>query len=70
VPYPDTNARFKLAMVVLVPGVLLTVCPARLLGRIASFAFGVGLWGRPLVLRAVRLFQRKTNWKVVLDPRK
>ncbi|ORY32602.1 hypothetical protein BCR39DRAFT_564238 [Naematelia encephala] len=70
-PYPDSYARFKIAGAFLVPPMfLITFTPAWVFGRVATFAFGVGMWGQPLLIKAAKKFvELVPDWQDKLDMR-
>ncbi|EIW70937.1 hypothetical protein TREMEDRAFT_73606 [Tremella mesenterica DSM 1558] len=54
-PYPDSYARFKIAGAFLVPPMfLLTYVPPWIFARSATFMFGVGMWGQPVLIWAAK----------------
>nr|ODN82538.1 hypothetical protein L203_05347 [Cryptococcus depauperatus CBS 7841] len=70
-PYPDSFARFKIATAFIVPpAFLLTFVPAWVFGRAATFMFGVGMWGQPLLIEGAHKFKELVpNWQEFLDIR-
>lgn len=71
-PYPKNQARYKLAGAIFIPILLATaVVPAHIWSQAASFAFGVGWFGQPLLIRAAKKFVEKVpDWQEKLDLRK
>ncbi|ODN79885.1 hypothetical protein, variant [Cryptococcus amylolentus CBS 6039] len=69
--YPENFARFKMAGAFLLPpGLLLTYIPAVYFGRAATFAFGVGMWAQPLLIKGVKKFvELVPDWEEKLDMR-
>ncbi|WVQ82424.1 hypothetical protein IAT38_004552 [Cryptococcus sp. DSM 104549] len=69
--YPDSYARFKIAGAFLIPpALLLTYVPAWVFGRSATFLFGVGMWGQPLLIKAAKKFvELVPDWQDLLDMR-
>ena len=50
---------------------ILTFVPADWFGRGVTFAFGVGMWGQPLLIKAAKKFiELVPNWQELLDMRK
>ncbi|OCF31032.1 hypothetical protein I316_07303 [Kwoniella heveanensis BCC8398] len=70
-PYPDSYARFKIAGAFVVPIMFLfTFVPPWIFARSATFFFGVGMWGQPLLIRAAEKFvELVPNWQELLDMR-
>lgn len=71
--YPDSYARFKIAgAFVIAPFFALHVVPAWMVARGATFAFGVGMWGQPLLIWAGKkgLEYLPENWPELVDIRK
>ncbi|GAA6004837.1 hypothetical protein JCM11491_002250 [Sporobolomyces phaffii] len=70
-PYPQYQAREKLAGAVFVPiAVLFAVVPIKWWSRIASFAFGFGFFAQPLIIRAAKfLVEKVPDWQEKLDLR-
>lgn len=69
--YPDYYARFKLASLLIGPAVALHYVPARVVCRSLTFAFGVGFWGHPWLVKAAKEFVRRVpDWRKYLDMRK
>ncbi|WVQ99136.1 hypothetical protein IAU59_006268 [Kwoniella sp. CBS 9459] len=70
-PYPDSYARFKMAGAFVVPIMfLLTFVPPWIFARSATFFFGVGMWGQPLLIQAgEKLIELVPNWQELLDMR-
>ncbi|KAK8864161.1 hypothetical protein IAR55_001407 [Kwoniella newhampshirensis] len=69
--YPDSYARFKIAGAFLVPAMFLfTFVPAWIFARSASFFFGVGMWGQPLLIKGAKKFvELVPDWQEKLDMR-
>lgn len=72
VPYPDALARFKIAGAFLIPPMLLLhFVPAWMFGRAATFGFGFGFFGQPLIKKGIKKFIKAVpNWQEYLDLRK
>ncbi|WVF71771.1 hypothetical protein IAT40_006579 [Kwoniella sp. CBS 6097] len=70
-PYPDSYARFKMAGAFVVPIMFLfTFVPPWIFARSATFFFGVGMWGQPLLIRGAEKFvELVPNWQELLDMR-
>ncbi|WVW83609.1 hypothetical protein I302_105630 [Kwoniella bestiolae CBS 10118] len=71
-PYPDSYARFKIAGAFLVPiAFLFTFIPPWVFARSATFFFGVGFWGQPLLIRAAKEAVKylPPNWQELIDIR-
>lgn len=71
-PYPKTHAREKLAGLVVVPLIVaFAVVPLDVWAQLGSFAFGVGLFGQPMLFGlARRLAHSYPNWPELVNPRK
>jgi len=70
--YPKNQARAKLAFALFLPILVVTaVVPARIFAHCGSFAFGVGFFAQPLLIRAAKAFVRAVpDWQEQLDLRK
>lgn len=69
--YPDQFARFKLALLLVVPALALHYVPARFFGRTVTFAFDAAFWGHEWLERGAReLIRLYPDWKQLVDPRK
>lgn len=71
--YPDSYSRFKIAgAFVVVPLFALHMVPAWMVARGSTFAFGVGMWGQPILIRASQkaLEYLPDNWQDLIDIRK
>lgn len=70
-PYPKNHAREKLAGAILLPIMLaFAVVPAHIWSQAASFAFGLGFFGQPLLIRAGKKFVEVVpDWQDKLDMR-
>jgi hypothetical protein len=71
-PYPRNWAQVKIAGLILLPTMFATaVIPAWVWMRGASFAFGFGFFGQPVIDKAIEVFVEKVpDWRVKLDIRK
>ncbi|WWC89593.1 uncharacterized protein L201_004518 [Kwoniella dendrophila CBS 6074] len=72
VPYPDSYARFKIAGAFLVPIMFLfTFVPPWIFARSATFFFGVGFWGQPLLIKGAKyaIQYLPPNWEELIDIR-
>ncbi|KAL7410308.1 hypothetical protein BDY24DRAFT_400112 [Mrakia frigida] len=69
--YPRNQARAKLAFALFLPILIVTaVVPARIFAHAGSFAFGVGFFAQPLLIRAAKAFVRAVpDWQEQLDLR-
>ncbi|WWD17538.1 hypothetical protein CI109_101979 [Kwoniella shandongensis] len=69
--YPDSYARFKIAGAFLIPAMFVfTFVPAWIFTRSATFFFGVGMWGQPLLIRGAKKFvELVPDWQEQLDLR-
>lgn len=70
--YPKNHARSKIAGAVLTPILLVTaVVPVHLWAQVASFAFGIGFFAQPILIRSAKTFvQIVPDWQERLDLRK
>ena len=71
--YPDSYSRFKIAgAFIVIPFFALHVVPAWLVARGTTFAFGVGMWGQPLLKWAAKkaMVYLPENWPELVDIRK
>jgi len=71
-PYPQYQAREKLAGAVFVPiAIIFAIVPVKWWARIVSFAFGFAFFGQPIIIRGAKLFVEKVpDWQEKLDLRK
>lgn len=70
--YPDSYARFKIAgAFVIAPFFALHMVPAWMVARGLTFAFGVGMWGQPVLIWAGKqaLQYLPPNWPELVDIR-
>ncbi|KAK4701207.1 hypothetical protein P7C70_g5032, partial [Phenoliferia sp. Uapishka_3] len=69
--YPPNQARAKIAGALWVPILLIfAVVPAHWWAQIASFAFGAGFFGQPILIRAANKFvELVPDWRDLLDIR-
>ena len=68
-PYPDSYARFKIAGAFLVPPMFLfTFVPPWIFARSATFLFGFGMWGQPIMKWGYdKLMSLDLDWEKIME---